>query len=183
MTTTLAKPTATTSLPLRQENEDWSKYIDRLSEAEVELFNLLPASPNLSDFRLTEEPTTYDWCAYREAQSLVDDVATPHKANVLKAFVKSLMLEVGLKELTVEYEGMGDEGEPSDIDGVDESHPAYEHLDDVCWAFAYHIHPGFEINEGGSGTLEFQLQDDGTVSLEMEHHDRYVETTTSTHDY
>jgi hypothetical protein len=180
MTTTL---TATPTLPLRQETEGWSEYIDRLSEAEVELFNLLPASPNFSDFRTGPGLHDCDWDGYHAAQASFIDASTPLKAQVLKTLVKSLMIEAGLKELTVEYEGMGDAGEPSTIEGVESSHPAYEHLDDVCWAFAYHLHPGFEINEGGSGTLEFKLLEDGSVSLEMEHNDRYVETTTSTHNY
>jgi len=43
---------------------------------------------------------------------------------------------------------------------------------DFAWSLAYHHHPGFENNEGGYGTLTWDLRND---SITLDHADRYVE--------
>jgi len=49
---------------------------------------------------------------------------------------------------------------------------------DFAWSVAYHQHPGFENNEGGYGTLTWDV---GKDSITLDHADRYVECSHS-HD-
>uniref|UniRef100_UPI003F5CF31B DUF6878 family protein n=3 Tax=Roseobacteraceae TaxID=2854170 RepID=UPI003F5CF31B len=43
---------------------------------------------------------------------------------------------------------------------------------DFAWSLAYHHHPGLENNEGGYGTLTWEITSD---SITLDHADRYVE--------
>lgn len=52
-------------------------------------------------------------------------------------------------------------------------------LDEFTWAFAYQQHPGFENNEGGYGTLTWDLTKDG---IDLDHADRFVDCTHSYHE-
>ncbi len=52
-------------------------------------------------------------------------------------------------------------------------------LDEFAWAFAYQQHPGFENNDGGYGTLTWDLSND---SIHLDHADRFVESTHSYHE-
>ena len=46
-------------------------------------------------------------------------------------------------------------------------------LENFIWSFAYAKSPGFENNEGGFGTLTWDL---GTDTITLEHSNRYMET-------
>ena len=52
------------------------------------------------------------------------------------------------------------------------SHSLLSVRSDFAWSLAYHHHPGFENNEGGYGTLTWDLRND---SITLNHADRYVE--------
>jgi len=47
-----------------------------------------------------------------------------------------------------------------------------EWLDETCWALAYSIHPGFEVDAGGFGTITVQRNADGVMKLTLTHADR-----------
>ncbi len=47
-----------------------------------------------------------------------------------------------------------------------------EWLDETCWALAYSIHPGFEIDAGGFGNITVQRNADGEMKLTLTHADR-----------
>jgi hypothetical protein len=75
------------------------------------------------------------------------------RETTLKASRAELLAQLralGISEVTAEYEGFGD----------------------FAWSLAYHHHPGFENNEGGYGTLTWDLRND---SITLDHADRYVD--------
>ena len=88
---------------------------------------------------------------------------------------------IGITEVTAAYEGYGDSGNVEDItvqpNGIEIAGDLSTKLEDFAWSFAYEHHPGFENNEGGYGTLTWDISVD---SITLDHADRYVE---STHSY
>lgn len=121
-----------------------------------------------TDFASTMEK----WAAERDAEN------TETRA-VLLAQLRTL----GVTEVTAEYEGYGDSGNVEDItlqpNGVALPSELSSQLGDFAWALAYQQHPGFENNEGGYGTLTWDLTKD---SINLDHADRYVESTHSYHE-
>ncbi|WP_282128005.1 DUF6878 family protein [Roseobacter litoralis] len=83
---------------------------------------------------------------------------------------------LGITEVTAEYEGYGDSGNVEDVTlqpaGIDLPDDVSNRLEDFAWSVAYHQHPGFENNEGGYGTLTWDVTAD---SITLDHADRYVE--------
>ena len=54
-----------------------------------------------------------------------------------------------------------------------------EWMDETCWAIAYNAHPGFEINEGGYGTIEVAENDEeegSPLRLTISHTERTEHT-------
>ena len=55
-----------------------------------------------------------------------------------------------------------------------------EWMDEICWSIAYHQHPGFEINEGGYGTITVEPADEdeegSPLQLRISHTQRIEET-------
>jgi len=93
-----------------------------------------------------------------------------------RAELISQLRELGINEVTAEYEGYGDSGNVEDVNVQPAEVKLPEALvtvvGDFAWSLAYHHHPGFENNEGGYGTLTWDLRDD---SITLDHADRYVE--------
>ena len=85
---------------------------------------------------------------------------------------------LGVTEVIAEYEGYGDSGNVEDVTvqpaGVEIPGDLRAKVEDFAWSFAYHHHPGFENNEGGYGTLTWDVTAD---SITLDHADRYVECT------
>ncbi|WP_299628567.1 DUF6878 family protein [uncultured Tateyamaria sp.] len=83
---------------------------------------------------------------------------------------------LGVAQVIAEYEGYGDSGNVEDITlqpnemTLDED--LNRKLEDFAWSVAYNQHPGFENNEGGYGTLTWDIIAD---SITLDHADRYVE--------
>jgi hypothetical protein len=44
-----------------------------------------------------------------------------------------------------------------------------EWLDETCWSIAYNQHPGFEINDGGWGTITVMRDDVGEMKMSLNH--------------
>ncbi|KIC39831.1 hypothetical protein RA27_17425 [Ruegeria sp. ANG-R] len=83
---------------------------------------------------------------------------------------------LGITEVIAEYEGYGDSGNIEDVTvrpvGVKLTDDQFAEVGDFAWSFAYHQHPGFENNEGGYGTLTWDVAAD---SITLDHADRYIE--------
>ena len=101
------------------------------------------------------------------------------RETTLKASRAELLMQLcalGINEVIAEYEGYGDSGNVEDV----KVQPAEVKLPealvtavgDFAWSLVYHHHPGFENNEGGYGTLTWDIAAD---SITLDHADRYVE--------
>ena len=107
--------------------------------------------------------------------------------NTLRTVILPALLESGVANVEASYSGYGDSGA---IDGVqyrDKSGvrvetgtiPASlkEQLENVLYEF---LPAGFEINDGGQGTLTLDVQ---TGTVKLEHQENYTESTSSTDEW
>jgi len=80
------------------------------------------------------------------------------------------------------YDGYGDSGNVSEISatpgGIDLSE-IDERLRDFVWEMATMLHPGFEIDDGGEGTLTWDVTKD---RIDLDHADFYVERIQELHE-
>ncbi|MFG6531567.1 MULTISPECIES: hypothetical protein [unclassified Sulfitobacter] len=90
--------------------------------------------------------------------------AAEEKLAATRAALATDLRRAGVTEARVYYEGYSDSGNiegyhltPSDISLCDDLH---DRLENFCWDFAYSYNPGFEIDCGGGGELEWDLQRD-----------------------
>ncbi|TRD17316.1 hypothetical protein FEV53_13305 [Palleronia caenipelagi] len=94
-----------------------------------------------------------------------------------RATLLEQLREIGLTEITAEYEGSGDSGHVGDITDqpADREVPedVMDRLKDFAWDVAYDQHPGFENNDGAYGSVEWDLTED---SITLDHTMRYTET-------
>lgn len=90
--------------------------------------------------------------------------------------LRAQLRDLGVTEVTAEYEGYGDSGNVEDLSVMPAELKLPEDLrtklEDFAWSVAYNQHPGFENNEGGYGTLTWDVVADG---ISLDHADRYVE--------
>ena len=123
--------------------------------------------PN-TDFASTMEK----WAAERDAEN-----------KEVRAALLAQLRALGVTEVMAEYEGYGDSGNVEDItlQPTEIAIPSQlsSQLDDFAWAFAYQQHPCFENNEGGYGSLTWDLAKD---SIDLDHADRFVDSTHSYHE-
>lgn len=105
------------------------------------------------------------WRAEREA------ALKTARADLLAA-----LRALGVTEVIAEYEGYGDSGNVEDItlqpNDVRLDADLMRKLEDFAWSLAYNQHPGFENNEGGYGTLTWDISNN---FITLDHADRYVE--------
>ena len=101
------------------------------------------------------------------------------RETTLKASRAELLAQLralGVSEVTAEYEGYGDSGNVEDVTvqpaEVKLPEPLATGVGDFAWSLAYHHHPGFKNNEGGYGTLTWDIALDSII---LDHADRYVE--------
>ncbi|WP_306155581.1 DUF6878 family protein [Roseovarius sp. MMSF_3281] len=97
------------------------------------------------------------------------------RETTLKASRVELLAQLralGISEVTA----YGDSGNVEDVTvrtaEVNLPEPLVTEVGDFAWSLAYHHHPGFENNEGGYGTLTWDI---ATDSITLDHADRYVE--------
>jgi len=81
---------------------------------------------------------------------------------------------LGATALEAEYDGYGDSGNVEAITTVPDlpKVDAVPGLADFLWSVAYAEHPGFENNEGGGGTVTWDLVAD---RIDLDHFDNVVE--------
>ena len=93
-----------------------------------------------------------------------------------RAALLSELRAIGVTSIEVQYEGYGDSGNVEDVTvqpvGIALPDELCTKVGDFAWSVAYHQHPGFENNEGGYGTLPWNIAAD---SITLDHADRYVE--------
>ena len=101
------------------------------------------------------------------------------RETTLKASRAELLAQLralGISEVTAEYEGYGDSGNVEEVvvtpDTITLTEELRRRVEDFGWDFAYALSPGFENNEGGYGTLTWDIAAD---SITLDHADRYVE--------
>jgi hypothetical protein len=81
---------------------------------------------------------------------------------------------LGTSALRAEYDGYGDSGNVEAITTVPDlpKVDTIPGLADFLWSVAYAEHPGFENNEGGGGTITWDLVAD---RIDLDHYDNIVE--------
>lgn len=125
----------------------------------------------MTDLQMNFAETMARWQAEREA---ANKAARGELLPQLRA--------LGIAQVIAEYEGYGDSGNIEDVTvlpaGITLPDEFCTKLGDFAWSVAYHQHPGFENNEGGYGTLTWDVTAD---SIALDHADRYVECSHS-HD-
>ena len=81
-----------------------------------------------------------------------------------RAAMRLRLEELGIEEVRGSYDGYGDSGnseivelkpEPQNLSDKDK-----QDIEDIIWAFAYNQNPGFEINEGGRGSIKWDIPND-----------------------
>ena len=131
--------------------------------------------------------STIDWAEIDKQAKIMEEERKAENKGARANFLKELRA-MGADELVSSYNAYGDSGNVEDL-GVfkevkDEQHGAIKiplelpsemdiKLQDFVWAIAYQQSPGFENNEGGFGTLTWDL---GTDTIMLEHSNRYMET-------
>lgn len=128
-----------------------------------------------------------DWAEVEKRVKIMEETRKAENKVARANFLKELRA-IGADELVSSYDGYGDAGNVEDL-GVfkevkDEQLGEIKiplklpsemeiKLQDFVWAIAYQQSPGFEINEGGFGTLTWDLRTD---TITLEHSNRYLET-------
>ena len=119
----------------------------------------------MTDLQMNFAETMAKWQAEREAAN-----------RAARGELLPLLRSLGIAQVTAEYEGYGDSGNIEDVTvqpaGIALPDDLCTKLGDFAWSVAYHQHPGFENNEGGYGTLTWDVTAD---SIALDHADRHVE--------
>ena len=134
-----------------------------------------------------EIPVTNSWVEFeRQMQEMLEARKTENEKVRHHLLEELRKLKAG--ELTSYYNAYSDSGNVEKISVVRVSKDAYGNklkepvillrdletiLENFIWSFAYAKSPGFEINEGGFGTLTWDLETD---TITLEHSNRYTKT-------
>ena len=125
----------------------------------------------MTDPQMNFAETMAKWQAEREAAN-----------RAARSELLPQLRALGIAQVIAEYEGYGDSGNIEDVTvqpvGVELPDDLSLRVGDFAWSVAYHQHPGFENNDGGYGTLTWDVTAD---SITLDHADRYVECSHS-HD-
>ena len=82
----------------------------------------------------------------------------------LRASCLAELRRLGVERVEAGYSGYADSGNVDDIrlepEPADMPNELHRRLDELVWRTAYLVSPGFEINDGGSGTLCWRTDDD-----------------------
>ena len=113
--------------------------------------------------------------------------AAQKKAEAARVETRAALLTelraLGVALLEVQYEGYGDSGNVEDVTPtpteIKLDTDLNRRVEDFAWDFAYALNPGFENNEGGYGSLEWNLETD---KITISHSNRYVESDTTEYE-
>lgn len=150
--------------PIKDPAETFGEYIERLQ----------PYADYSSFLR-----NNYD---HEDALSLLKEMYSDRKEQqlaALRGILDAIQSEFDVDNLTIEYAGGGDSGSVEDMSvysngqKVDFPDNFDRLLDVIGWDIAYQTHPGFEINEGGSGELVCEFVD-GKWSIQLDHKDYII---------
>ncbi len=124
----------------------------------------------------TEQLTTpsFDWDKIQaqeaERRRRVEENIRNERAELLV-----LLRNANVTGMEASYDGYGDSGNVSELrttpEGVD-VREFEERLKDFVWDVAYMLHPGFEIDDGGEGTLTWDVTKD---RIDLDHADFFSE--------
>ena len=139
------------------------------------------------DEREIEIPVTNSWADIEKQMQEMQEVRKAVNEKVRQHLLEELR-KLKADELTSYYNAYGDSGNVEEIsvvrvgkdaDGNKLKEPVIllrdleTVLENFIWAFAYQQSPGFENNEGGFGTLTWDLNAD---KIQLEHSNRFMET-------
>lgn len=102
-----------------------------------------------------------------KAQQAAAHLKTIRQTLREKLLVDALLNQDGEAEASMEYNGYGDSGQIQDCTSDDEE--VQEFLWDMMWA----LHAGFENNEGGQGTVTWNLTKD---EITVDHGENFIST-------
>lgn len=124
----------------------------------------------------------YDGCG---DSGQIEDIALFHSARSGAAASRQDALE---RELPVEIYGTQSQTYDKEAKQWIKSSPqpttVERALDELGWDLAYSSHPGFEINEGGYGTIEARLNRcAGQPAVTLRHNERYTEITSTEQEF
>ncbi len=115
---------------------------------------------------------------YIAAQQKAAEERVQTRANLLVE-----LRALGVTLIEIQYEGYGDSGNVEDVTPTPATIKlAYDlnlRAETFGWDFAYALNPGFENNEGGYGSLEWNLETD---KINVSHSNRYVESDTTDYE-
>lgn len=104
-------------------------------------------------------------------------------AATARATLLPKLRAAGCTSVEVEYDGYGDSGNVENVSFMPENltlpQTLHQQVSDFGWQFAYSRHPGFENNDGGFGTLIWDVAKD---SISLSHNDRYTAYETTDED-
>ena len=134
-----------------------------------------------------EIPATNSWVEFEKQMQQMQEARKTENEKVRQHLLEELR-KLKADELAGYYNAYGDSGNVEEIsvvrvgkdaDGNKLKEPVIllrdleTVLENFIWAFAYQQSPGFENNEGGFGTLTWDLNAD---KIQLEHSNRFMET-------
>lgn len=115
---------------------------------------------------------------YLEMQKRDAEERAKTRANLLVE-----LRALGVTLIEIQYEGYGDAGNVEDVTPtpttIKLAYDLNRRVETFGWDFAYALNPGFENNEGGYGSLEWNLETD---KINVSHSTRYVESDTTDYE-
>jgi len=124
----------------------------------------------------TETPKTseFDWNRFKEWEAerrrKMEENIRNERAELL-----ALLRNAKITGIEANYDGYADSGNVSELSATPESVEVGEldsRLRDFTWDIASMLHPGFEIDDGGEGTLTWDVTED---RIDLDHADFFSE--------
>lgn len=116
---------------------------------------------------------------------LMEKMAAERKAGLQGARAEQLKTLIALNISQVEalYDAYGDNGNIDVItvtpEGIELDDAQDNTLRDFLWSVAYHLHPGFENNDGGYGKIKWDITKD---VIDVDHNARFTDCTSYIHE-
>ena len=118
-------------------------------------------------------PACPDWAAIN-ARIEAQRAEARAQLKTERASLLPKLRALGIEEIEGRYDGYADSGNVGDITISPEGAQIADlepRLKDFVWDIAYNLNPGFEINEGGEGTVTWNVVDD---RIDVDHANFYT---------